>query len=145
MLPPSSCRRGQGCSSAASCNVGPLTYTRLIRSRSFVEIRKSFGMIGQTNQGDPTHDHRSTNYNSKRYDCRMYNSCCSDKRHYPDNDADNTKTSPNHDFHFGLSPSNGRDVDKQPLPPQATRLMYSRWGTRESCFSAWLRINRLSG
>ena len=69
-------------------------------SSSFVEIRRSFGLIGQTNQRDSTRDHRPTNYNSKRHDCRMYNSCCSDKRHYPDNDADNTKTSPDHDFHL---------------------------------------------
>jgi hypothetical protein len=36
------------------------------RSWSFVEIRNSFGMIGQTNQGNPTHGHHPTYYNCKR-------------------------------------------------------------------------------
>jgi hypothetical protein len=71
------------------------------RSWSFVEIRNSFGIIGQTNQTNSTHDHRPTNYNSKSYDRRIYDSWRGEEGPYPDNNADDTKTHPDYDFHGG--------------------------------------------
>jgi hypothetical protein len=58
-------------------------------------------MNGHANQGNSTHDHRPTNNNSKRYDCWMYNSYRGEEGPYPDNDADDTKTHPDQDFHLG--------------------------------------------
>ncbi len=99
------------------------------RSGSLVEIRNSFGMIGQTNQSNSTHDHRPTNYNSKRYDCRMYNS--GEKGQYPENDADDTQTHPDYDFHLGsvlVSLAKGEPDARDRWHGEARRAMLLRYG-----------------
>src|SRR6516162_1544020 len=64
------------------------------RSRSFVEIRNSPGLIGQTNQGNSTHDRRPTNYNSTIYDRQTYNSSCAEEGRYPDTNANDRQPCP---------------------------------------------------
>jgi len=77
---------------ASSSVIAPLTVS--------CRTRNLDGVSGQENQSDSNHDYSPTHYNSKRYDCGVYNDRCSDKRGRPDNGPDDTKTHPDYDFHF---------------------------------------------
>jgi hypothetical protein len=70
------------------------------RSLSVVEIRNSFGLVGQTQHGNSTRGHCATEQNPKRDNSRIENRHCTDKGHYPDDDADDTETCPDQYFHL---------------------------------------------
>src|SRR5215469_3822863 len=82
---------------AASC-CGP---RRRSGSWSLVEIGKSNGTSGQTNQQDPTRSYSAACYNSERYDRRITVNRCADQSRRPDNNAGDTKTGSDNDLQLG--------------------------------------------
>jgi hypothetical protein len=68
-------------------------------SWSLVEIGNFDLTIWQADQGNSAHDYHPTGYDTERYGCRMYTCQRADKRRYPDNEAADTNTDSNENFH----------------------------------------------